>query len=236
MLQLPKHSPFLDPPLTTILCSVINWRKLWGSYLSTRKSNPVRIRVNVRRAAGRTIYMRIRCALCTLAITNAHGWINCAGEWICNVNGAANLVLNKVLYNETMFLLALIANGHSYIYILILNKHIINALFNSKQFRSENANKKSKGPLHSGLECSGKPEFRYPRYSSLMLLQHKRYLELEMKYSHQSLQDKHSTKEVHEIREFRVRMWKKSDLFNAVLCQLWTEDVHQVFLLTLIRV
>ena len=53
------------------LCSVLNWRKLWGLHLSTRKS----VRVNVHRAAGRTIYTRIMCALCTLAITNAHGRI-----------------------------------------------------------------------------------------------------------------------------------------------------------------
>ena len=67
---------------STILCSVLNWRKLWGLYLSTRKSNPVRVRVNVRRAAGRTVYMRTRCALCTLAITNAPGRIHCcAGEY-----------------------------------------------------------------------------------------------------------------------------------------------------------
>ena len=54
--------------MSAILSSVLNWRKLRGSYLSTRKSNPVRVRVNVRRAAGRTIHSRIRCALCTLAI------------------------------------------------------------------------------------------------------------------------------------------------------------------------
>ena len=55
-----------------LICSVLNWRKLWGLHLSTRKS----VRVNLRRAAGRTIYTRIICALCTLAITNAHGRIN----------------------------------------------------------------------------------------------------------------------------------------------------------------
>ena len=60
----------------SILCSVLNWRKLWGSNWSTRKSNPVRVSVNVHRAAGRTFYMRVRCASCTLAMTNAHGRIN----------------------------------------------------------------------------------------------------------------------------------------------------------------
>ena len=55
---------------TTKLCSLPNWRKLWGSYLSTSKSNPVC------RAAVLTVCTSVRCGWCTLAITNAQGGIN----------------------------------------------------------------------------------------------------------------------------------------------------------------
>ena len=81
-----------------ILCSVLNWRKLWGSNLSTHKMNPLLpVSGNVHSATGCTFYTRVRCVLCTLARKNAHGWINCfAGGQICNVKGTANLVLNKV--------------------------------------------------------------------------------------------------------------------------------------------
>ena len=58
----------------TILCSVLKWRKL---------SNPVRVSVNVHRATGRTFYTRVRCALCTLAITKLFCWrinMQCEGD------------------------------------------------------------------------------------------------------------------------------------------------------------
>ena len=64
-----------------ILCSVLNWPKLWGSNWSMGKSNPVRVSVNVHRATAHTFYTRVRCALCTLAITNAHSQINCFAGW-----------------------------------------------------------------------------------------------------------------------------------------------------------
>ena len=74
-LNVPKFVIYYD--ISGILCSVLNWRKLWGSNVSTVKSNPLRVSVNVHPAAGHTFYTRVRCALCTLAITNAHGQINC---------------------------------------------------------------------------------------------------------------------------------------------------------------
>lgn len=47
-----------------IFCLLPSLRKLWGLYLSPRISNPLRVSVNVRRAAGRTICTRVRCAWC----------------------------------------------------------------------------------------------------------------------------------------------------------------------------
>ena len=60
-------------------------------FIHTRKSNPVRDRVNVRRAAGGTIYSYQMCVM--LVCNNKR---SNAGGLLCNVKGTANLVLNKV--------------------------------------------------------------------------------------------------------------------------------------------
>ena len=55
----------------------------------------------------------VRCFWYTLAISNAHGWINCfAGRLVCNVYGTTHLVMNKVYkiivyFTSTTFTLGL---------------------------------------------------------------------------------------------------------------------------------
>ena len=72
----------------TLLYKLFSTKLAGGNYeaqnVSTRKSNPVRVGVNVHRAAGRTFYTHVRMH----AITNAHGRIHCCAATVqCDEGG-----------------------------------------------------------------------------------------------------------------------------------------------------